>query len=528
MLCGPSFPRSDDLAPMSGSAANSRPNRRRAAAWGILFGYGGAFLAVARNILLVPLYLKFVSLAEYGAWLATGATVIQLLVSDFGLAGVLMQRSAALHGAGDQSRLGLLMGSGMVAGLILSILLLAIGSAAVAWLPGMSGLSPEEGETVTNCLYLAVFAAAVGIIAAITLGLIRSWQRSAEAGSITLSAEIANIAISTALLFYGAGLYALVWGMIARSLLMACASILSLMRLSRSVTFSAEAGEVRTLFADAGTSLVTSLAMKFLAQANTLLVGIFLGPTSAAAYGLTVRAHETLAVFLGQLNAAFTPGMAHLWGSGNAARFRALLLNILSGSALLAGLGIIAVICSNESFVTLWLHRAVFGGQNTSILMGLAVWLSQLGYVAYDALYALGRFRFIARTFVLAALIQVVLLVLLLRMGLWVVPAVTLVTSAFWGGVFWMRVSADVELARPDRNNVLMNLVAIAGCGITVAVVVLSLYSAADTWDGLLIRATCSATAMLVLILALSGRMRGIVHGELRMTVKSFLARDGA
>ncbi|MFX6330865.1 hypothetical protein ABTF76_21670, partial [Acinetobacter baumannii] len=84
-------------------AASTTPNRRRAATWGVLFGSGGAFLAIARNILLVPLYLKFVSLAEYGAWLATGATLIQLLVSDFGLAGVLMQRSAALHGAGEGS-----------------------------------------------------------------------------------------------------------------------------------------------------------------------------------------------------------------------------------------------------------------------------------------------------------------------------------------------------------------------------------------------------------------------------------------
>src|SRR5579862_9005453 len=99
---------------------DSPPSRRRSVAWGLLFGYAGAFLAVARNILLVPVYLHFVPLAQYGAWLASGATIVQLLVSDFGLAGVLTQRSSALHGAGNSTALGELMGSGIVAGLILS------------------------------------------------------------------------------------------------------------------------------------------------------------------------------------------------------------------------------------------------------------------------------------------------------------------------------------------------------------------------------------------------------------------------
>jgi O-antigen/teichoic acid export membrane protein len=514
---------------MMPESTESSPNRRRAVAWGIFFGYGGAVLAVARNIVLVPFYLHFVTLAEYGAWLATGATIIQLLVSDFGLAGVLMQRSAALHGAGDSDRLGVLMGSGILAGLFLAAGLLVIGAAAIPVLPPMTGLSPAENATVTHCLYLAVFAGALGVIAAIAQGLVRSLQRGAAAGAIALTAEVANIGVSAVLLLSGAGLYALVWGMVVRSVLVAGASTACLLWVCGSeLTFSATRHEVRSLFADTGTSLVTSLAMKSLTQANTLLVGILLGPANAAVYGLTVRAHETLSMFLAQLNAALAPGMAHLWGSGNTARFRVLLRHLVSGSALLAGLGVIAVICVNESFVRLWIQRAVFGGQTTSILMGLAVWIAQIGYVAYDALYALGKFKDIARTYLMAAVLHIGLLACLLRFGIWVVPLVALLTSCLWSGVFWRRLASLAPLPRTDQNVVLADLVAIACCGAVVAIAGLSLDAGTDSWDGFIIRSVCFPLAMLVAILLISSRIRGIVQGEVRMTVRSILARHGA
>ena len=511
-----------------GESTDNPPSRRRAVAWGILFGYGGALLTVARNILLVPLYLQFVTIAAYGAWLATGATIIQLLVSDFGLAGVLMQRSATLHGAGDRSRLGEVMGSGMVAALILAVGLMVVGVTVIPFVPDMSGLAPRETIAVRQCLYLAVIAAGIGIAAAVAQGLLRSLQRSAAAGAIVLVSEITNIIVSTTLLFTGVGLYALVWGMLARSLLLAGASTICLLRpRDGKLAFASSRHEVRALFADTGVSFVTAFSMKSMAQANTLLVGIMLGPVSAAAYGLTVRAHETLAMFLGQMNAAFAPGMAHLWGSGNALRFRTLLLNIASGSGLLAALGIVGVICVNESFVKLWLHRDVFGGQPTSILMGLAIWISQLGYVAYDALYALGKFGYIAKTYLISASLQVVLLTCLLPLGIWAVPLVMILTAFFWGGLFWSRVRVETQLSYVDLKGICTDLLIIGCCGVAIAGAYLALYTTTDSWDGLVIRGACCALAMLGAILIVSGRIRGIVHSELRLTLRSFRARHG-
>ena len=516
--------------PLSGAPGikASEPRRRLAAAWGLLFGYAGVFLAVARNILLVPVYLHFVPLALYGAWLATGATLIQLLVSDFGVAGVLTQRSSALHGAGESKALGELMGSGLVAGLILTAASLVLGVGVVAAVPTLPGLGAQETADLTRCLYLAVLAAALGISGAIAQGLIRSLQLSAAAGTLTLAAEILNILVSVVMLFAGAGLYSLVWGMLARSAFLAIGSALYLWwNLRGKVALSVHRKQVSLLFADGGVALITALSMKSLTQANTLFVGLILGPTSAAAYGLTVRAYETLAVFLGQMNAALAPAMAHLWGSGNTSRFRAVLANIASGSALAAALGIIAVVSVNESFVRLWLHQPVFAGQTSSILMALAVWVAQIGYVAYDALYSLGRFRYIAATYVMAEVLQIILLVSFLRFGLWMVPLASVLTALVWGGAFWLRVSRELDVSRADRTATVTDLLTIALCAVAVGTSLLALYSPAESWDGLIARAAASALAMLVATLAMSTRLRTMLAVELRMTLRSFMARHG-
>ena len=48
--------------------------RRRSAFLSMVFGYAGLMISLARNVLLVPVYLQKIPLTEYGAWLATGGS----------------------------------------------------------------------------------------------------------------------------------------------------------------------------------------------------------------------------------------------------------------------------------------------------------------------------------------------------------------------------------------------------------------------------------------------------------------------
>src|SRR5262245_61246691 len=97
--------------------------RRNVFVWSAVFGYSALAFTLARNLLLVPLYLRFVDLAEYGAWLAIGGALVQLLVTDFGLSGVITQRVAVQTGNHDLAATRALVAAGLASATVLAVLM---------------------------------------------------------------------------------------------------------------------------------------------------------------------------------------------------------------------------------------------------------------------------------------------------------------------------------------------------------------------------------------------------------------------
>jgi O-antigen/teichoic acid export membrane protein len=398
--------------------------RRRNAILGMIFGYASLMLALARNVLFVPLYLHNIPLAEYGAWLATGGALALILINDFGLSGVVTQKISANYGAGNFDVLGSMAGSALVIGALMALLLTAISLASVPLLPGLQTLSSAEKQAVIDCFLIAVAANAIGLVGTTITSVIRSLQKALCAGSIVLFADVANVTVVVAGLYRGNGLYAIAQGMFARSCLLVVAGAIALAIVcsqSIPVSLAVRWAAVRELLGDSSRFFLSSIAMKMQSQANVVFVNAILGPSTAAIYSLTVRAHETVLMLIGQINAALVPSVTHLFGSGNLARFRAILLRLVLSIAAITGLALSMTVILNAGFLRLWLVNRTFPNQDISILMGTALFVSSLGYVAYDALVSQGKFNLVSKIFVLSSLLHVLLLALLLREGLWVI-----------------------------------------------------------------------------------------------------------
>src|SRR5262249_7208831 len=191
--------------------------RRQAVVWSMIFGYGAVALAIARNIFLVPVYLRHISLGEFGAWLATGGALTQILVTDFGLTGIITQRVARRFGARDWAGLGPLIAAGLINSAALAVLLTSLSLALAPFLPATQGLSPAATHRVLQCFLLAVAANGIGVVASTAAGIIRSLQRAAATGVVTLLAVVASIVVTVGGLVEGMGLYAIALGLFIRS-----------------------------------------------------------------------------------------------------------------------------------------------------------------------------------------------------------------------------------------------------------------------------------------------------------------------
>src|SRR5690349_7889383 len=163
-------------------------SRRRTAAWNVVFGYAQLGVMIARNVLLVPLYLRFVAVAEYGAWLATAGVLAQLFVSDFGLTATVIQRAATAFGAGDQSLLRRSVGSGLAVSMLLATVLTLLSLAAAPVVLAVS--HGQTGQTLLNCFIIVAVANGVGIVGLAASGLLRALQRPVFSGAITMTSDV--------------------------------------------------------------------------------------------------------------------------------------------------------------------------------------------------------------------------------------------------------------------------------------------------------------------------------------------------
>jgi O-antigen/teichoic acid export membrane protein len=499
--------------------------RRRNAIFGVMFGYAAVLMSLARNVFFVPLYLHSIPLAEYGAWLATGGALALMLINDFGLSGVVTQKISASFGAEDCTKLGPLAGSAYVIGALMALALSIISIGLVPLLPGLDTLSGQQRHTVEQCFLFAIAANALGVIGATAISVIRSLQRAVWAGSILLVSDLMNIAVLLALLFNGKGLYAIAVGVLLRSAVVALAGSVGMWLVctrSLNVRLSVSWRTVRELIGSSSRFFLSSIAMKVQSQASVFFVNSLLGPTSAAMYSLTVRAHETVLMLLGQINTALTPSVTHLFGSGNLARFRAVLLRLLLALGGITAFAMSLTIILNAGFLRLWVGEFAFAGQRVSIVMGIALFVSSVGYVAYDALLAQGKFQWVSRAFMLTSALNVLLLVLLLKRGLWWAPTITLVTAGAWGGYFWRKVSTGIGMSATEIRGLVSEFARIVGFSALVISGFLLFYPMPVSWTALVVEGLIGVGLLAGGYLLMSPLIRQIMREEIGITIRAW------
>ena len=406
--------------------------RRRTAVWNLVFGYAQLGVTITRNVLLVPLYLRFVDVAEYGAWLATAGVLAQLFVSDFGLTATVIQRAASAFGRGDKAVLGRAVGSSLSVSLLLGSLLTAISLAVSPFIPAMAGGDPHARQTLLYCFIIVAAGNGIGIVGLAASGVLRALQRPIVSGAITMASDVMNILASVAMLYAGHGLYALAAGHAARNALLALAGVavcLWVCRRRLELVPDWSVRDARSMFAASYYQFFTSVAQRVQSKADVFFVGLLLGPHAAALYGLTARAGETVQMLSAQVVASIDASLAHLHGGGDKRRFGEVLRIALASTACVGALGMMGVAAFNESFVALWVGPELFAGQPTSLLLAATGVVVTLGSVFYVALTARGEFRSLSNAYVTSVVVNVPLLFLLVPLGVWGAALAALVAA---------------------------------------------------------------------------------------------------
>lgn len=437
-------------------------SRKKATVTNLIYQYSSLILTIIRGLLLVPLYLKFIDIKLYGAWLATGNVVTWLALMDPGLNELLRQQVAKFYGKEDLSSLGKTIGTGWTVMAVLSIITVVIGWVLSTVVPS---LFLDESKLISE-LGISIFLASIGAALVFFSGspgaVLQGFQRSDRFAAIYVVSWVLGITSTIILLVKGFGLISLPLGSVLSGVVM------SLGYSSDMLYFARKRLHIRLKWCTEYLNDIKSLVgATFLLQASRILtrncdeflIGIFLGPEVVPIVAFSKRLWDVALMFGQRVSVAFMPGLAHLWGEGDRKKVAAVAVKMLCVTLWLCGIEAAIILGFNKSFLSLWVGSQFFAGHSFNIMLALSVLVYVYIYAISQVLYAADDIKGPAIAGVIQSLLRAAMVVgLLFYVGILALPISTLISSVLMLGIYFRkRFSQRLDLARPncERSGIL-------------------------------------------------------------------------
>lgn len=487
-------------------------------------------LVLVRNLALVPLYLKYIGLEEYGAWLATGGVLSYLTIADFGLTGLLTQQAAVAYGAGDAAKLGKTVGIGLRISIALALLLGVIAASLSMFVPGFFGLTGKVATRLSICFVIASMSDSLNIFSFAAGGVLKSFQRTFVPGLLSVLSDVISIVVTVLLVTHGWGLYAIAIGLIVRGAVAAIgnsATCLWVCYRTLHLRLTCHWRDTIEFWHLSAYQFAMRIGAASLTQLDPFLIGVILGPKITAAYVLTIRAHEMVRTLAGRFADAIMPPLAHLHGEGHSSRFVEVTLMATRFQSLMAIIGMGGVLVFNCSFMKLWVGPGVYVGNATNVLM--ALWgASYVTFgVLWQALFARGLLSQMAKNIWLELIIKIPLMTGLLFASGVIGAPVAVVTSHVVAVISLLIVGARyMGFGIPELKGLGDTFLRIIAASGLAALVVILLFSTPHTWRAFSLQAVCYTVLALLLTALLNPGPTALMYRATSNRVLSRLSRS--
>ena len=422
-------------------------SRRLATVVNLIHQYVTVGLAIVQGIVLVPLYLRHIDSALYGAWLATGSIVMWLLLADAGLTNIVRQKTAQAYGAKEFDLMGKVIGTGLVCIAAVGFIPFFLSFGVAPFLPKLFGLSGQAGGSLSDSFILAGFSCSLTIIAGGAGAVQQGLQRNVTYSIIYITGAVTGIVVTVVMLLNGYGLVSIPAGLVARGIVWSIlywADIFYYCLYRLSIRFSLARENLRDMAGLTSWTFFDRLSYQLFAQCDALVVGIFLGPNVTIIYVLTRRSWDVLKMILERISVAFMPGLAHLYGEGDATKFRNISQRLMRVTVYCLVIGTGTCVALNKTFVNLWVGAEFYAGAAFDFLMTGALATIIFVVVVHHVLYAGGNIKSLSAIGVLLSSVRAAILVgLVWLMGYLGSPASLLagfgIASALYYGPQWVK-----------------------------------------------------------------------------------------
>lgn len=383
--------------------------RGRAAMVRLVFSYAGIAMPLIQGIVLVPLYLVQIPKELYGAWLGVGNLLAWIGLVDPGIGTIIEQRVALAHGKADEVELS----STIWHGLIVAAALGACALPAMAFGPFVREQlrigSGNAGE-FDAAWKVGVTSIAIGVASTAPAAVLGGLHLAGQNGTLSVLSLVIGILSTVGLLLGGQGLISIPAGMVARSAVNLLGGLWLVRRWAARARCKASRlslSEAKGLLRLSGSMLLVRVASTAIERSDALLSGALISSSAAIQVTLTGRLYEMVRMVSDRFGTALQPGLAHLKGSGEQAKSRAIVMSLVSTVAFTAAAGCTAVLAVNRAFVAVWVGEENYGGLGLSALQGGQCLVGCVAVALAQAMTAGGLFRRVGAMNVVEAAVKI-------------------------------------------------------------------------------------------------------------------------
>lgn len=413
-------------------------NRTRTTKWNLFFHLVSILIALTSGVLLVPLYLKYISLDLYGAWLATGNIVMWLTAIDPGLSSVLQQRVGMAYGKGDWVEVQSFLWSGMVINACLIFVILIFGIIASFYIPEWINLKSTSNHSVLiQAFQISVVGTGLVVFSYAITAVNQGLQSSLGIGIVYVIVNIASIVV-TIMLLKNWGLLAIPLGNLIRGggMVIGNTIYLTWRFLSEKVVFSFKFNQLMQLIKLTTYTFLARAGSVIANNIDSFIVGRIIGLSYVPVLALTRKGPELSRMFVERPAVAIMPAISHLVGAGEIEKARAVLVRLMSLICWLLALIAGGFIAFNDDFVRLWVGSKLYAGFKINSIIVLSVVIGVITLSFSNLCLSLGNIKGSS----IAGFIQNALFIPLIifgarylgLLGVVLAPVISMVSVSFW------------------------------------------------------------------------------------------------
>lgn len=370
--------------------------KSKAAIYNYLFSSTGAIFAIVTGIVMVPYYLKYISLSEYGSWLASGNIVAMFGILESGIAGIITQKLAIEFSAKNYRNFGALTFSTIVLGSGIFLIISFAGLFIYKFIPNWVNAPNESASVLSIAVLLSFFSAGFSILFSFCGAFAQAWQETFWSGISNLLSFLISIVIIVLALNYGLGIISIALGYLTRSCLNFLGQLSYIFYKWKKLNLTGLVYSLKTtrkLIIVATFPLLSKISNTVVNNSQSFIIANAISPASAAIFDFTGKIISIVKIFINIFYGSIFGGLAHVFVSNNSEYIKETYLKIYNIFSVILIVGLTISCIFSREIITLWVGESNFGGIYLVLLITISTYFTERKNFAVNLLFASGEFK---------------------------------------------------------------------------------------------------------------------------------------